>query len=141
MESEKSLNSPDLAGTMNIANATAAMNASAQGGSRWLRWVTLAFTLVIAAASLLGLIGKIADFGKLPRCDAQATKDTLSDLNKQNKVNASHYNAITTLSTDKDEVLCKASLALRDGGTLEYNYRIFRDGSGTKVQITDSQRL
>ena len=98
-------------------------------------------TLVIAGASLLGLIGKIANSGKLPRCDAQVTKDTLSDLNKQNHVNASHYNAITTLGAEKDEVLCKASLALRDGGTLEYNYRIFRDDSGTKVQITDSQRF
>ena len=84
------------------------------------------------------LIGKIADLGKLPRCDAQVTKDTLSDLNKQNHVNASHYNAITTLGAEKDEVLCKASLALRDGGTLEYNYRVFRDDSGTKVQITDA---
>jgi hypothetical protein len=32
VESEKSLNSPDLAGATNVANATAAMNASAQGG-------------------------------------------------------------------------------------------------------------
>jgi len=141
MESERNLNSPDFASTTNIANATSAMNASAQGGPRWLRWFTIAATLVIAAVSLLGLIGKVSDFGNLPRCDAQRTKDTLSDLNKKNQVNASHYNAITTLGTDKDEVLCKASLALRDGGTLEYDYRIFRDGSGTKVQITDSRRF
>jgi hypothetical protein len=141
MESEKNLSAPDFASPANFANATATMNASVQGGPRWLRRVTLAFTLIIAAASLLGLIGKISEFGSLPRCDAQRTKDTLSDLNKQNKINASHYNAITTVNAGKDEVLCKASLALRDGGTLEYDFRIFRDESGTKVQITDSRRL
>lgn len=141
MESEKNFNTPGFSSTANISNATAAMNASAQDGPKWLRWMTLIFTVIIAAVSLLGLIGKVSEFGSLPRCDAQRTKDTLSDLNKQKKVNASQYNAITTLSAGKDEVLCKASLALRDGGTLEYDYRIFRDESGTKVQITDSRRL
>src|SRR3954464_5894655 len=87
MESEKNLSARDFASPANFANATATMNASVQGGPRWLRRVTLAFTLIIAAASLLGLIGKISEFGSLPRCDAQRTKDTLSDLNKQNKVN------------------------------------------------------
>jgi hypothetical protein len=101
----------------------------------------MAFGLIIAAVSLLGLIGKISEFGSLPRCDAQRTKDTLSDLNKQNKVNASQYNAITPVSTGKDEVLCRANLALRDGGTLEYDYRIFKEGSGVKVQITEFRRL
>src|SRR3954467_215165 len=126
MESEKNLSAPDFASPANFANATATMNASVQGGPRWLRRVTLAFTLIIAAASLLGLIGKISEIGSLPRCDAQRTKDTLSD---------------TTVNAGKDEVLCKASLALRDGGALEYDFRIFRDESGTKVQITDSRRL
>jgi hypothetical protein len=29
---------------------------------------------------------------------------------------------------------------LRDGGTLEYDYRIYKDGSAIKVQITDSRK-
>ena len=141
MGSEKDLNAPDFNSSANIAHATAAMNASTRGGPRWLRWITMAFGLIIAAVSLLGLIGKVSEFGSLPRCDAQRTKDTLSDLNKQNKVNASQYNAITTVSTGKDEVLCRANLALRDGGTLEYDYRIFKEDSGVKVQITEFRRL
>jgi hypothetical protein len=32
-------------------------------------------------------------------------------------------------------VRCTANLALRAGGTLEYDYRIYRDGSGIKVEI------
>jgi len=29
-----------------------------------------------------------------------------------------------------------ANLALRGGGTLEYDYRIYKDGSAIKVEIT-----
>jgi hypothetical protein len=141
MESDRNLSAPDLAGTQAAAFATAAMNQPARGRPKWLRRLILAFTVVIAAVSLLGLVDKLSGFGKLPRCDAQRTKNTLSDLNKQNKVNASHYNSLKTVTAGDDEVTCTASLALRDGGTLEYDYRIYKDGSGVKVQITSSRRL
>jgi hypothetical protein len=68
------------------------------------------------------------------------TRDTLSDLNKQNKVNASKYNFIKKVEATDTEVKCVANLALRDGGTLEYDYRIYKDGSAIKVQITDSRK-
>jgi hypothetical protein len=86
------------------------------------------------------VIDKLANWGSLPKCDGQRTRDTLSDLNKQNKVNASSYNFIKQVSATDSEVTCTANLALRDGGTLEYDYRIFKDGSTIKVQITDSRR-
>jgi hypothetical protein len=138
--SERNLNSPDFGSERNIAYATQAMNDAARRGPKWLRWVTLAFTGIIAAVSVLALIGKISEFGSLPRCDAQRTKDTLSDLNKQNQVNASSYNSLKTLSSADDEVKCRASLALRDGGTLEYDYRIYKAPDGVKVQITEMHR-
>ena len=140
METEKDLNSPDFGSSAAIGLATVAMQRSAKGGPKWLRRLVLFFTAIVVLAVGAGVIDKITSIGKLPACDGQKTRDTLSDLNKQNKVNASAYNFIKTMSTSDTEVACTANLALRDGGTLEYDYRIYKDGSGIKVQITDSRR-
>jgi hypothetical protein len=86
------------------------------------------------------MIDKVANWGSLPKCDAQRTRDTPSDLNKQNQVNASSYNFIKQVSASDSEVTCTANLALRDGGTLEYDYRIYKEGGAIKVQITNSRR-
>lgn len=40
-------------------------------------------------------------------------------------------------ASSPDEVKCTAGLALRDGTNVEYDYRIYKGTSGTKVQITD----
>lgn len=56
------------------------------------------------------------------------------------KVNAAAYNFIRQVSATATEVRCVASLALRDGGTLEYDYRIHKDASGLKVEITEQRR-
>ena len=94
METDRNLNSPDLTGNRAIGYATQAMNNAAEGGPKWLRITVLIFTCVIVVVSVAGLLNKFMVFGNLPGCDAQRTRDTLSDLNKQNKVNASKYNFI-----------------------------------------------
>ena len=95
---------------------------------------------VAALAVGAGAVHKLVNIGTLPACDAQRTRDTLSDLNEANKVNASAYNFIRQVSATDSEVRCVANLALRDGGTLEYDYRIFKNASGLKVEITDQRR-
>jgi hypothetical protein len=76
----------------------------------------------------------------LPACDAQETRDTLSYLNKQNNFNASKYNFLRNVATSDAETTCTANLALWGGGTVEYDYRIFKNDSKIKVQITDIRR-
>jgi hypothetical protein len=71
---------------------------------------------------------------------AGKTRDTLSDLNKQNKFNASKYNFLRNVATSDAETTSTANLALWGGGTVEYDYRIFKNGSKIKVQITDIRR-
>ena len=44
------------------------------------------------------------------------------------------------MSATDSEVMCTANLALRDGKTLEYDYRIYKDGSAVKVQILNSRQ-
>jgi hypothetical protein len=69
----------------------------------------------------------------------QRTRDTLSDIHKANQVNATAYNFIKEVSTSETEVRCVANLALRGGGTFEYDFRIYLDGSEIKVEITNSR--
>ena len=138
--SEKDLNSPDLGGSRATGFATAAMVQSAKGQPKWVRVLVMIFAAIILLVTLAGAFDKFTSMGSLPACDAQRTRDTLSDLNKQNQVNASKYNVIKKVSATDTEVLCVANLALRDGGTLEYDFRIFKEESAIKVQITNSRK-
>ena len=138
--SEKDLNAPDFRSTATSTIATAAMVQSAKGQPRWLRWLIGVFAIITVLAVGAGAIDKIANIGSLPACDAQRTRDTLSDLNKANQVNASAYNFIRQTSASDAEIRCTANLALRAGGTLEYDYRIYKEGSALRVQITEQRR-
>jgi len=140
METERDLASPDFGSTAAIGMAAVAMNQSAKGGPRWLKRFVLVCTVIVAAMALLKVVTSLSAIGKIPACDAKTTKDTLSDLNKQQKFNASHYNSLKARSSTDTEALCTASLALRDGTTVEYDYRIFKDGGAVKVQMTDIRR-
>ena len=140
MASEQDLNSPNFLGNAASGLGAAAIVQSTRGAPRWLRWLLWTFAAITGLAVLAGVIDKLANWNSLPKCDAKRTRDTLSDLNRQNKVNASSYNFIKQVSATDAEVTCTANLALRDGGTLEYDYRIYKEDGTIKVQITDSRR-
>src|SRR4051794_25897383 len=98
MDNERDLQGPDFSWPKGIGYTTQAMNESAKGGPKWLCTTVLVFTCIIAVVSMVGFAGKLFTLGSLPACDAQRTRDTLSDLNKQNKVNAASYNFIKKVS-------------------------------------------
>jgi hypothetical protein len=140
LETQRDLASPNLGSTAAIGVATVAMHQSAKGGPKWLRRFIIACMAIVAAMTLLKLATTVSSIGKIPACDAKTTRDTLSDLNKAQNFNASRYNFLTQRSASETETLCTANLALRDGGSVEYDYRIFKDGSGVKVGITEIRR-
>ena len=116
------------------------MAQAAQKSSGWLRYLMYAFAAIAALATIAGLVSKVSGVGSLPACDAQTTRDTLSDLNKQNRFNASKYNFIKETAKSDAEVTCTANLALREGDQVEYDYRIYKDGGAVKVQITQVRK-
>ncbi len=140
MESEKNLNSPDFGSAGLAAMGAAAMLPATRRGPKWLRRIMWVFIGITAAATLAGVVGKVSSIGSLPACDGQRTRDTLSDLNSTNKLNASKYNFIKQVSASDTEVTCVASLALRDGSTVEYDYRIYKEGAEIMVLITELRR-
>ncbi len=64
----------------------------------------------------------------------------MSDFNKQNQFNASHYNFIRETGRTDSEATCTANLALRAGGTAEYGFRIYKQDSKTMVAFGEVTR-
>ena len=140
MADEKDLNSPSYYSTVSGAVGTTMMVQAARKGPPWLRYLLYAFVAITALATVAGLIDKVTSVGSLPACDAQTTRDTLSDLNSANKFSATKYNFIKSVAKTDTEVTCTASLALKGGGNVEYDYRITMDGGTVKVKITEIRR-
>jgi hypothetical protein len=140
MSDESKLASPDSMTSTTGMIATAAMTQAARKMSGWQQKLMYVFITITAVVTLLGAIANFAMSGSIPACDAQQTRDTLSDLNTQNKFNATKYNFIKEVATSDNETKCVASLALKGGSTVEYDYRIFKDNGTIKVQITDIRR-
>ena len=140
MDNEKDLASPTYGSAVSGVVGAAVMANAARKGPKWLRYLLFVFIAITLLATGAGLIANVSSIGSIPKCDAQQTRDTLSDLNKQNKFNATKYNFIRNVSTSESETSCTANLALSGGGTVEYDYRIFKDGSKVKVLITDIRR-
>jgi hypothetical protein len=135
MAPEKDLNSPDIDSAAASADATAATEPAATVEPRWIRWVLVTVCLTLGGLVGANIVHSALNFNTLPACDSQRTRSTLSDLNQANRVNASDYNFIKEVSRSDAEVICVANLALRDGSTLEYDYRLYKVGPETQVTI------
>jgi hypothetical protein len=140
MDNEKDLASPDFGSAASGVAGSAVMALAARRGPKWLRYLLFVFIAITLLATGAGLVGKIGSIGHLPTCDAQTTRDTLSDLNRQNKFSATKYNFIKNVVTSDTEVTCIANLALSGGGKVEYDYRIYKEAGSVKVKITEIRR-
>ena len=140
MDNEKDLASPQYGSAVSGVVGAALMARATRTGPKWLRYFLFVCIGITLLATGVGLVGKVGSVGSIPACDAQTTRDTLSDLNHQNKFKASKYNFIKKVSSSDTETICTANLALSGGGTVEYDYRIFKDGSTVKVLITEIRR-
>jgi hypothetical protein len=106
----------------------------------WVRWLSRAVMVASGIFAVLMIVGTIMEFGKVPKCDAKTIKDSLSDFNKRNQFNASAYNFIRETGRTETEATCKANLALRAGGTAEYDFRIYKEESKTMIAFGEVSR-
>lgn len=103
----------------------------------------LAFRIIgIPALAVAGalLYSGLRDYFVLPACDSARAKNTLSDVFKQLKFEPQRLEPIKTISTNKDEVVCSASLPLADGATLDVEYRFFWQGSKANMKYSISRK-
>ena len=76
----------------------------------------------------------------LPECDSSRARNTLTDVFKQLDVKPLRFEPISTVSSSKDEVVCKALLPLPDGGELDVDYRFFWQGSSANMKYSITRK-
>ena len=140
-DDEKDLASPRIGTMVTGAASTVVLGAAAaRAKPGWQRNFLIACAVITGLATFAGIVGNMSSIGTIPACDAQTTRDTLSDLNSANKFNATKYNFIKNVSTSDTEVLCTANLALKGGSSVEYDYRIYKEAGSVKVKITEVRK-
>ena len=121
-----------------------------RGSSRWTAAVSstvptyrLSFRLIgIPALAVAGVLlyQGLRDYFVLPECDSARARHTLTDVFGQLNVAPQRFEPIKTISTNKDEVVCKASLPLADGATLDVDYRFFWQGNKASMKYSISRK-
>jgi hypothetical protein len=99
-------------------------------------WAVAAAGLVILIAGAVQVYNAVRENFVLPECDSQRAKDTLSNVFKEHKFEPLRYEAIKTVLTNDDEVVCNAILPLSDGVNLVADYTFFWDGNSAKIKYS-----
>jgi len=97
-----------------------------------LRLIAIPLVAVVAALLYYGLQGRFF----LPTCGSDRAKRTLADILRQLKLEPSRYEPITTVSSSKSQVVCKASLPLPDGGSVVIDYAFYWQGSRANMRYS-----
>jgi hypothetical protein len=97
----------------------------------------LGVAVVVVAAALL--YSGLRDRFMLPQCDSDRAKRTLADVLKELRLEPVRYEPITTVSSSKTEVICKAVLPLAAGGNVSIDYRFRWQGSQANMSYSVSQ--
>lgn len=90
---------------------------------------------------LIGIIAGLLYYGLhdrffLPECDSDRAKRTIAEIFKQLKLEPSRYEPLTTVSSSKTQVVCKASLPLPDGGNVVIDYSFYWQGSQANIRYS-----
>lgn len=95
----------------------------------------------LIAIPLIGVVAGLLYYGLhdrffLPACDSDRAKRTLSDILGQLKLEPSRYEPLTTVSSGKTQVLCKATLPLPDDGQVVIDYSFYWQGSQANMRYS-----
>ena len=102
-------------------------------------------TLRLLAIPLIGIVAALLYYGLydrffLPECDSDRAKRTLADILRQLKLEPSRYTPITTVSSSKTQVVCKATLPLPDGGNVAIDYTFYWQGSQANIRYSVTRK-
>ena len=102
-------------------------------------------TLRLLAIPLIGVVAALLYYGLydrffLPECDSDRAKRTLADILRQLKLEPSRYAPITTVSSSKTDVVCKAILPLPDGGNVAIDYSFYWQGTQANIRYSVTRK-
>jgi hypothetical protein len=118
-------------------------SASSSSSSRPARPYRFALRLIgIPAAAVAGVLiyRGMHDRFVLPECDSERARHTLSDVLKQLQFEPTRYEPITTVSSNKDQVVCKAALPLPDGATVAVDYTFYWEGGDANMRYSIARK-
>ena len=95
----------------------------------------------LVAIPLIGVVAGLLYYGLhdrffLPECDSDRARRTLADILRQLKLEPSGYAPITTVSSGKTQVACRATLPLPDGGNVVIDYSFYWQGSQANIRYS-----
>ncbi len=96
----------------------------------------------IPAAAVAGVLiyRGVRDRLVLPECDSERAKHSLADVLKELRLEPTHYEPITTVSSTKDRVVCHADLPLPHGGTVAADYVFYWNGNKADMKYAVSRK-
>jgi hypothetical protein len=100
-----------------------------------IRIIGVAVVVVAAALFYVGLRDRFV----LPQCDSDRAKRTLTGVLKEMRLEPVRYEPLTTVSSSKTEVVCRAVLPLPAGGNVAIDYRFRWQGSQAIMSYSVSQ--
>ncbi len=74
----------------------------------------------------------------LPACDSSRAKASLNELLGQLKAEPLQEDAIKTISTTKQQVVCNVAVQKSDGSTVQLNYTFFWQGNSAEMRYAIS---
>jgi hypothetical protein len=93
----------------------------------------------VAVAGVLIYRG-LHDHFALPECDSDRARHSLADILKELRLEPTRYEPITTVSSDKDQVVCSALLPLPDGAKVAVNYKFYWQGDTASMRYSVSRQ-
>jgi hypothetical protein len=93
----------------------------------------------LAVAGVLIYSG-LRDRFVLPQCDSDRAKQTLSEILKQLKLEPVRYEPITTVSSNKEKVVCNAVLPLPDGANVVADFTFYWEGNKANMKYSVSRK-
>ena len=105
-----------------------------------MRW-----TFRLLVIPLIGIVAALLYYGLhdrffLPACDSDRAERTLGEILRQLKLEPSSYAPITTVSSSKSQVVCKATLPLPDGRNVAIDYSFYWQGSQANIRYSVTRK-
>ncbi|HXX50527.1 MAG TPA: hypothetical protein VEI98_04475 [Xanthobacteraceae bacterium] len=101
-----------------------------------IRFIGVAVVVVAAGLLYRGLRDRFV----LPQCDSERAKRTLVDVLKELRLEPVRFEPITTVSSGKTEVVCRALLPLPDGANVAVDYRFYWQGNQVNISYSVARR-
>jgi hypothetical protein len=96
----------------------------------------LALPAIAVAAYVMYTYGGLRDYLELPKCDSDHAKEWLGQALRPFNFGAPHYESIKTISSNKQEVVCNAALALPNGSSIAIDYSFYWNGSKVNMRYS-----